>query len=149
MNSKRPFYFLIFLLAFLAFGALVGGGAMIISPSGELLRMPLSNLGSSPFRSFLIPGIILFLVLGLMPTIIIFALIKKPGNKFAEQFNFFRDMHWSWAYTIYIAFALIIWIQIEMVFLQTVHWLHTFYMFYSILIIFISLRPQVRSLFKK
>jgi hypothetical protein len=149
MNSKRPFYFLIFLLAFLAFGALVGGGAMIISPSGELLRMPLSNLGSSPFRSFLIPGIILFLVLGLMPTIIIFALIKKPENKFAEQFNFFRDMHWSWAYTIYIAFALIIWIQIEMVFLQTVHWLHTFYMFYSILIIFISLRPQVRSLFKK
>jgi hypothetical protein len=149
MNSKRPFYFLIFLLAFLAFGALVGGGAMIISPSGELLRMPLSNLGSSPFRSFLIPGIILFLVLGLMPTIIIFALIKKPEKKFAEQFNFFRDMHWSWAYTIYIAFALIIWIQIEMVFLQTVHWLHTFYMFYSILIIFISLRPQVRSLFKK
>jgi hypothetical protein len=149
MNSKRPFYFLIFLLAFLAFGALVGGGAMIISPSGELLRMPLSNLGSSPFRSFLIPGIILFLVLGLMPTIIIFALIKKPENIFAEQFNFFRDMHWSWAYTIYIAFALIIWIQIEMVFLQTVHWLHTFYMFYSILIIFISLRPQVRSLFKK
>jgi hypothetical protein len=149
MNSKRPFYFLIFLLAFLAFGALVGGGAMIISPSGELLRMPLSNLGSSPFRSFLIPGIILFLVLGLMPTIIIFALIKKPEKKFAEQFNFFRDMHWSWAYTIYIAFALIIWIQIEMVFLQTVHWLHTFYMFYSILIIFISLQPQVRSLFKK
>ena len=149
MNSKRPFYFLIFLLAFLAFGALVGGGAMIISPSGELLRMPLSNLGSSPFRSFLIPGIILFLVLGLMPTIIIFALIKKPENIFAEQFNFFRDMHWSWAYTIYIAFALIIWIQIEMVFLQTVHWLHTFYMFYSILIIFISLQPQVRSLFKK
>jgi hypothetical protein len=81
MNSKRPFYILIFLLAFLAFGALVGGGAMIISPSGELLRMPLSNLGNSPFRSFLIPGIILFMVLGLMPTIIIFALLKKPEKK--------------------------------------------------------------------
>jgi len=58
-------------------------------------------------------------------------------------------MHWSWTYTIYVAFALIIWIQLEMVFLGAVGWLHTFYMFYSVAIIFVALLPQVRNLYKK
>jgi hypothetical protein len=140
---------LLFLLAFLALGAIIGGGALIISPSGKLLRMPLSNLGSSPFNNFLIPGIILFLILGLVPIFLIIALLKKPESKVAEYINFFKDMHWSWTSTIYIAFALIIWIQIEMVFLDSVHWFHTFYMFFAIIIIFIALLPQVRNLYKK
>jgi hypothetical protein len=63
MKTKTARNVLLFLLMFLALGAIVGGGALIPSPSGELLKMPLSNLGSSPFNSFLIPGIILFLVL--------------------------------------------------------------------------------------
>lgn len=140
---------LLYLLAFLGLGAIVGGGALIISPSGALLGMPLIALGSAPFRSFLLPGIILFLVLGIVPCLLIFALLKKPVWRFAEQFNFFKDMHWSWTYTIYIAFVLIIWIQVEMVFQQTVHWAHSLYMFVALVIIFMSLLPQVRNLYKK
>ena len=58
-------------------------------------------------------------------------------------------MHWAWAFSIYVAFALIIWIQLEMVFLQAVEWLHTFYMFYAVVLIFVALLPQVRNLYKK
>lgn len=149
MKTKTTRNVLLFLLTFLALGAIAGGGALILSPSGELLGMPLSNLGSSPFNSFLVPGIILFIVLGIVPGILIFALLKKPEYKSAEQINFFKDMHWSWAYSIYVAFALIIWIQIEMVFLQSVHWVHTFYMFFAVGIIFVALLPQIRNLYKK
>ncbi len=88
--------------------------------------MPLSILFNSPFTSFLIPGIILFFVLGIIPIILIIALLKKPISKLAEQFNFFSDLHRAWTYTIYIAFILIFWIQIEMVLLSAVSWLHTF-----------------------
>ena len=149
MKSKATRNLLIVLLAFLWLGAIGGGGVLIISPSGKLIGMPLSMLSPSPFYNFLIPGIILFLVLGVIPFLLIIALLKKPILKFAEQFNFFSDMHWAWTYTIYIAFILIFWIQIEMVLLSAVSWLHTFYMLLAVVIIFVALLPQVRNLYKK
>jgi hypothetical protein len=130
-------------------GAIGGGGVLIISPSGELIGMPLSMLKSSPFNNFLVPGIILFSVLGIVPILLIAALLKKPQSILAERFNFCRDMHWSWTFTIYIAFILISWIQIQMVFLSAVHWLHTFYVFFALAIILTALLPQVRKEYKK
>jgi hypothetical protein len=140
----------LFLLAFLGLSAIGGGGALIISPSGKLLGgLPLSLLQNSPFDNFLIPGIILFVVLGLFPTVLIFVLRKKTASPFSEHFNFFKDMHWPWSFSIYVGFALIIWLQTEMYFLQGVGWLHNFYMIVAIAIIFVSLLPQVRAVYKK
>ena len=136
-------------MGFLGLGAIGGGGAFIISPTGELLGMSLSMLEPSPFHSFLVPGIILFSLLGVIPLTLIVALIKKPDYKLAEQINFFRDMHWAWTFSVYVGFLLIIWIQFQIVFIQSVHWLHTFYMLLAIVIIFIALLPQVRILYKK
>lgn len=140
---------LLALLAFLGAGAIGGGAALIISPSGEMIGMPISLLAQSPFRSFLVPGILLFCVLGLIPVCLTVALVRKPESKLAERINFFADMHWSWSYSVYVGFSLIIWIQLEMVFLRAVHWLHTFYMFLAVAIIFIALLPQVRSFYRK
>lgn len=149
MKNKTTMKFLLFLLAVLGLGAIGGGGVLIISPNGKLIGMPLSMLNESPFTDFLIPGIILFSVLGLVPIMLTFALLKKPASKLADRFNLFKDMHWSWTYSIYIAFVLIFWIQIQMMFLSAVHWVHTFYMFFAVLIIFVALLPQVRNLYKK
>lgn len=140
---------LIILLGFLGLGAIAGGGLLVLSPTGELLEMPVSMLEKSPFNDFFVPGIILFLVLGLFPVLLIFALLKKPEFKLAEQVNCFKDMHWAWTFSVYIGFVLIGWIQLQMVFIQAVHWLHTFYIFLAILILFIALLPQVRNLYKK
>lgn len=137
------------LLFLLGLGALFGGGVLIISPSGKLLGMPLTMLSNSPFHDFSIPGIILFCVLGLVPIGLVFALLKRFENKSTELFNFYKDMYWAWSYCIYIAFALIIWIQIEMSYLQSVHWSHTLYMFWAIALIFVSILPQVRNQYKK
>ena len=108
---------LIGLLIFLGLGAIGGGGVLIVSPSGRLFGMPLSMLNKSPFADFLIPGIILFTVLGLVPCLVAYAMLKKPASRLAERFNFFGDMHWSRTGSIYVTFALIIWLQIEMMFL--------------------------------
>ena len=136
------------LLGILGLGAIGGGVALLISPSGELMGMPLSMLDNSPFTSFFIPGLVLFLVLGLMPLLLIIALVKKPESKLAEQINIYRDMHWSWTFSIYMAFTLVIWIQIQMILLQAVHWLHTFYVFFAIAMVITALLPQTRSLYK-
>jgi len=150
IKSMRIRNSFLLVLGFLAIGAIGGGVILIISPSGELLGLPLSEFNNIPFSSFLIPGIILLIVLGIIPSLLIVALIKKPKSELAEQINIFNDMHWSWTYSIYIAFALISWIHIELIFLQgAVHWLQSFYMFYAILIIIVALLPQTRSFYKK
>ncbi len=75
MPSKTARNIHLFLLSFLGLGAIGGGGALIISPSGELLGgLPLSILDRSPFHDFLVPGIILFVVLGLFSCLLVFAL---------------------------------------------------------------------------
>lgn len=150
MKSKTAKNIHLSLLAFLGLSAIGGGGALIISPSGKLLGgLPLSILQNSPFTNFLIPGIILFVVLGVLPSLLIFTLLKKLASPFAEHFNFFKDMHWAWSFSVYVAFALIIWIQVETIFVQGVGWLQSFYMLYAIPMIFVALLPSVRNLYKK
>ena len=150
MNPKATQHSLLFLLGFLSISAVFGGGALVISPSGKLLGgLPLSILRNSPFSSFLVLGIILFVILGICPGLLVVALLKKPASGLAERFNFCKDMHWCWSFTIYTAFALIIWIQVETIYIKGVGWLQTFYMLLAIPIIFIALLPDVRNRYKK
>jgi hypothetical protein len=138
---------LIGLLSFLGLGALGGGGALILSPSGKLIGgMPLAILHKTPFTDFFIPGVILFVVLGVA---LIIPVIKKNESALCEKVNFFSDMHWAWSFSIYIAFALIIWIQTEMLMISSVHWAHALYTGWAVLIIFVALLPQVRILYRK
>lgn len=140
---------LIFLLTFLGLGAIAGGGAFILAPDGSAIGMPLTVLANSPFTNFLIPGIILFTILGICPFLLIIALVKKPGSVFAEKLNFFNDMHWSWSFSVYLSFALIIWIQAQMQFIQQMSWLHFVYTILGVLILAVALLPQVRKLYAK
>ncbi len=138
------------LMGFLSIGAIGGGIVLIISPNGELMGLPISVFKNMPFNSFLIPGIILLSVLGIMPSLLIIALIKKPKSRLAESLNIFSDIHWSWSFSIYLAFTLIGWIHIQLIFLQSgVYWLHTFYVFYAVLLLIIALLPQMRALYRK
>lgn len=149
MKPKFCRNLLIGLLAFLGIGALFGGGALILSPSGELIHMPSSMIKDSPFPNFLIPAIFLFTFLGLAPCLLIFALLKKPESKLAEQINIFKDMHWSWSFSVYVGLILILWLQLEMMFIHSVHWSHTFYMFLAVAILIVAILPQVRRLYKQ
>ncbi len=150
MNPTAAKNILIALLLFLGLSAIGGGFLLIISPSGKLIGgLPVSILIHSPFADFLLPGLILFSVLGVAPCLIAFALTKQPKSALAQKCNLFKDMHWAWSFTIYVAFALIIWIQIETIFVQSVSWLQTFYMLYAIPIIIVALLPQVRHFYTK
>ena len=139
---------LVSLLVLLGLSASGGGAYLIVSPSGRLIGMPVSLLDKSPFPNFLIPGIILFVVLGIAPFLVVYALIKKPESKTAERLNFFKDMYWAWSYSLYAAFALIIWLQFEFMFIRTYDPLQTFCTFLGLAILFTALLPQVRSLYK-
>jgi hypothetical protein len=53
----------------LSIGALGGGLVLMIAPRGEIMPLPLSALAGSPFDTYLVPGVILFGVLGLGPLV--------------------------------------------------------------------------------
>ncbi|MFN0250051.1 MAG: flavodoxin domain-containing protein [Kofleriaceae bacterium] len=53
------------LLAFVGITAVLGGLALMVRTDGSLLRMPASYLEHALFEDFLVPGILLFAVIGL------------------------------------------------------------------------------------
>jgi hypothetical protein len=139
---------LIILLAFLSIGASCGGIAFIIRPDGSLFQMPVEILANSPFKNFLIPAIILLAVFGIFPVFVIYALIKKPVNKFLNRLNLVHDYHFAWTFTVYTGVELITWINIQTLILNRVDILHTIYSSLGLLIICIALLPQTRSHYK-
>lgn len=139
-SNKNPIVsiLLISLHVLLGIGALFGGGGMIIDPTGALIQMPISLLNETPFTSFLIPGIILFTVLGILPLITAFGLITNRHWKFAEKLNVFPNQHWSWSSSLYIGFLLIGWITIQMYLINGIGLLHVIYIFWGLLIVWVT-----------
>lgn len=149
MKKLKFFGNLLFsLLGFLSIGAIYGGAALIIKPDGSFFEMSVAILNNSPFKSFLIPGIILLFTFGLIPIYIMYAIVKRPDNKFLQKMNLLYDYHFSWTFTIYTGFALIIWINVQTLFFNSVEIIHTFYSSLGILVICIALLPKTRHLFK-
>lgn len=68
------------LLIFVAGGALYAGRSFIKDPSGAGPGMHLSYLAHSPFSNYFIPGIILFIVIGLFSLVTAAAAIKKSRH---------------------------------------------------------------------
>jgi hypothetical protein len=65
------------LLVLQALGGLAGGGALAAKPDGSLLKMPLSYIRDSPFPDYRIPGLLLFLVLGVFPLVVAVGLLQR------------------------------------------------------------------------
>ena len=71
------------LLAFIGVSACLGGGLLIADPSGRYLALPTSLLSASPFNDYLIPGIVLFVLLGGGSFLTLAAVIRNvPGAPF-------------------------------------------------------------------
>lgn len=138
-------YLLIFLQIFLGLSALIGGGLLIVSPDGTLLSFPLEILQDSPFNNFLIPGIILFVGLGILPLLTAIFLISEKPSKVAVKLRLYKNTHWAWNSSLYIGFILIIWITVEMYMIKEIMFVHVFYIFLGLLIQSFSLLPSVKN----
>jgi len=64
---------------FLGIGALFGGGLLILAPDGRLLGMPTTLLSGTPFRSFLVPGLCLFVFVGIAPLVAAAMILRRQA----------------------------------------------------------------------
>ena len=109
---KSPYRLLLFLHAFVGIGALFGGLAGMLSPR-EPLGIPAEMLEGSPFSSYFIPALILFVVIGL-------------GHSFGAITAWRRSEYQGYISSVF-SWALMIWIVVQCLMLKTVVFAHVFY----------------------
>jgi len=142
-------YLLIILVFIQMMSALPAGWSLITDPSGNGIGLPLKLLQHSPFSNFLIPGLFLFIFLGIFPAIIFYGLIKKTSFFILEKTNFYKEYHWSWTLSFFLGLLIIIWINMEQLFLKEFSILHFVYSMLGVLIIFTTHLPSTKRNYKK
>ncbi len=141
-------YILIVLIAFEAVSAIYGGISLINDPSGESIKLPVTLLEGTFFNSYLIPGIILFLVLGFFPLFLIFPLIFKPDWPIINRLNIYSGYHWAWTYSLYTSIMLITWIILQMMILGIGSKIQGIIGLLGITILIVTLMPRVKRYYR-
>jgi hypothetical protein len=98
-ERPRSLWLLVLLLGQLSVRAFVGGGALLMAPSGALVGLPTGPLDNTPFSDFFIPGLVLVLAFGVMPGFVCYGILV--------------NRRWAWPGAITVASALLLWIGIE------------------------------------
>ena len=109
---KGLFHGLGVLQAFIGVGAVAGGLGLALDPSGKSLGIPLELLAKTPFATFLVPGIVLFIVNGV-------------GSLVGAVASFARHRYAGWTAMALGAF-LVLWIVVQVYWMEP-HWLHVLY----------------------
>lgn len=120
---------LLILVSFVAVTAIPSGLLLVISPGGDIIHLPLSLLNSTPFKSFLLPGIILTFIVGGVNLLAAISLIRGSVNRYNGA----------------LAGGIIIsgWIVVQVILINAVHWLH--FLYFGIGIIIILLAYQLKG----
>lgn len=115
---------LFILISFIALTATLSGLFMISNPEGGIMNLQLELLKNSPFKNFLMPGILLTVIVGGTNLLAVYYNIQRhPGR-------------YNWA----MAGGLMIsgWIIIQMILINAVSWLHFIYLGTGLLIVLIA-----------
>lgn len=100
MDSRpKSEYALLLLLVFQGVSALYGGAALVWDPTGGLLGMPPALLDESPFETFLLPGLLLFSMLGVFPLVAFWGV--------------WRESLWALPASLVVGLGLLIWLAVQ------------------------------------
>ncbi|OGO07973.1 MAG: hypothetical protein A2Y92_02335, partial [Chloroflexi bacterium RBG_13_57_8] len=146
----RPLFswILIILNFVLATGAITSGPMLFLKPDGSLMKWTVDLLEGTPFPDFLIPGIILFVLLGIYPLIVGLGLVKTT-SKWLEVINPLKKYHWAWTGSLGVGIILLIWIITETSLLGYISFLQPVMTVWGLLILVVALLPGVRRYYKK
>ena len=78
---------------------LAGGIGLVGDPTGRSLGIPLEWLSGSPFDSYLIPGVVLLVALGVFPLVVTYGVWNRRP--------------WSWSAALLVGLMLLVWIAVE------------------------------------
>ncbi len=111
-------------------GAVAGGASLALAPDGSILHMPLDMLNGTPFRTYLIPGLLLGLVVG-------------GSNILAAVLTLLRKRHARPA-GILAGSVLVVWILTQLALVGYQHPLQPIYLAAGVVIVASSWRGKAR-----
>lgn len=94
---------------FIGLGGVAGGAALVLDPSGDSQGIPLALLENTPFVDYLIPGLVLFFVIGL-------------GTSLAGVLTIRRNRY-AGGLAVVCGVILIVWIVAQVWWIGLLHWL--------------------------
>jgi len=150
-TAARPLsvWILIVLLFFLGVGGIVSGALLFSAPNGSLIGMPVDYLKGSPFSNFLIPGIILFLFVGVYQIFVGYSLLRRPTWHWPDKMNPCKSYHWVWAASWAAGVILLVWIIVETVLLGYISLLQPIIAVWGVILILLTLLPSVCRYYKR
>ncbi len=99
-GSRPPAtYLLLLLLVFQGFSGLAGGYGLVTDPTGSRVGLDPDWLQGSLFSDYFVPGLTLFVVLGLGPLVAAYGVLRRRS--------------WARFATLMVGAALLIWIAVE------------------------------------
>lgn len=135
-SETRPIaiFFLIALLLLLGVGGIAGGLSMLGDPSGDLLGLPLVFLESVNLRNYLLPGMFLLVVMGILP------LVATYGLWIGQQTSWIATVGLSVLLILLICFQIVLWgapILIQII-----------YLVLGVIMLVVSFLPSVKGYFR-
>ena len=150
-KEHRPVisWILIILLFFLGIGGMISGAMLFASPDGRLMGFTTGLLQGSPFSDFLIPGIILFLFVGVFQFFTAIGLLTRTDWTGPDIINPFKKLHWAWTASGAAGIIMLIWIVVETLLLGYISALQPIIAVWGIVLIVLTLLPPVRKYYRK
>ena len=116
--------FLFILVSVMAVVSTLSGLLMISDPDGRILNLSLQQLEHTPFKSYLVPGILLSSLVGGINIFAVYSHIICSTSRYS----------WSIAGGIVIT----VWIILQMILIQSIEWLHFIYLCTGVIIVLMA-----------
>ncbi|MBL0181953.1 MAG: hypothetical protein IPP96_06510 [Chitinophagaceae bacterium] len=123
---------LFILVCFVAITSLVSGILIITHPDGSVMQMSVDLLKTSPFKNFLVPGIVLTVLVGGTNLLAAFFNMKRSANRY----------NWALAGGVMISG----WTVVQMILINTIFWLQFVYLGIGIVIMLIAYQLKGKAL---
>ncbi len=139
---------LVVLLVFLGVSGLFGGIAFVAAPNGSIVHAPRAWLDKIPFSDFLVPGLLLFFVVGVLPLLVAVALLRRPAWPGLQRIAPFRQQYWGWTASGVAGCGIIIFETVEALYIGLGSSLQYLYLSVGVGILLLALSGPVREFYR-
>ncbi len=143
-DRPRALWPLLAMMGILSIGGFIGGISFVADPTGDGIGAHISWLDQTPVSDFLLPGLFLLVVYGLVPLLLMCGLVWRFSPGFLRRLNGRIGHQWSWAGTIAVGSVLMIWIVYELTVLPERMVLQPILLAVGALMVAIPLLPSMR-----
>ena len=147
-SPRRPaaLWLLVATLVFQGIGAVGGGTFFLLDDDGGLMGMDPSTLEGTPVDTYLLPGLLLLLPLGLVPLFVAWALVRRPRYRWVARLEDLTGKEAPWVGAVAVGVGLLVWIVAEYLYIDY-HWLQVVFGATGLVILGLSALPSVRRFF--